>query len=73
MAKKTIKQLQKELDEFYARGSRCPICKCDFRDEYSCPHSIEQVKGYLRNKIMDMKIDRAVRKRLAKMKGSYND
>ena len=28
--------------DFSARGSRCPICKQNFRDPDSCPHSISQ-------------------------------
>lgn len=28
--------------EFSARGSRCPICKRNFRDPEACPHSIGQ-------------------------------
>lgn len=49
-----IKKLQKQLSEFSARGSMCPICKREFRDEYNCSHSIADVKYYLEKEIMKL-------------------
>ena len=57
MKNNKVKKLEKKLKEFSPRGgSKCPICKCTFRDEYNCPHSIDQVKDFLKNKILEENI-----------------
>lgn len=33
--------------QFSARGSLCPICKKEFRDQDACPHSIAQAEERL--------------------------
>jgi len=40
-----IKQAKEKLDNFSARGSKCPICKKPFR--HGCDHSVIQAKERL--------------------------
>lgn len=69
MKNNAIKKWEKKLREFSPRGgSRCPICKCSFRDEYNCSHSIAQVERYYKNKILEEKIKMTNRQQKAKEK-----
>ena len=45
MSKKVIKKATKKMNEFSARGSRCPICGAMFR--HGCDHSVKQAQDRL--------------------------
>jgi galactose-1-phosphate uridylyltransferase len=45
MSNKKIKQAKAKLDNFSARGSRCPICKKSFR--HGCDHSVTEAETRL--------------------------
>lgn len=42
---KKVRRAKQKLDEFSARGSKCPICKANFRT--GCSHSVKQAKDRL--------------------------
>lgn len=42
-----LKTLRKKLANFSPRGSNCPICGRNFRDEDACPHSVGQAREHL--------------------------
>ena len=42
---KNIKRAKDRMNSFSARGSKCPICKRDFRR--GCEHSVVAAKGRL--------------------------
>jgi hypothetical protein len=45
MNNKKIKRAKEKLNNFSARGSRCPICKKSFR--HGCDHSVKQAEDRL--------------------------
>lgn len=42
---KRIQRAKKAMDTFSARGSKCPICKAQFRT--GCNHSVKQAEDRL--------------------------
>lgn len=57
--RKTVKQLIEARNRFSARGSNCPICNREFRDEYSCRHSIADVNAYFDEAIFNARMKEA--------------
>lgn len=60
--KRHVKVARQKRAEFYARGSKCPICKRWFRDEDSCPHSIVQAHAKLDQNIIQAEVGLALAK-----------
>lgn len=42
---KAVKKAKEKMESFSARGSKCPVCKKDFRR--GCDHSVKQAKDKL--------------------------
>ncbi len=62
----SLKKLQERLKNFNARGSNCPICGHEFRDEYNCPHSISEAIEHLKDKIFRAKFVDIMKKEMKK-------
>lgn len=41
-----VEKARRRMESFSARGSKCPICKADFRGD-KCPHSVKQAEAKL--------------------------